>query len=72
MFTYIAKAIKAEQEIILSLKNGSKISGAPSWGKDRTRVRIKSLDKVVWVPLDEIEHVTRIIPFNNNTGPLLM
>ena len=62
MYAYIAKAIKAEQEIILTLVDGSKLSGIPSWGEDRSRVRIKSPDKVVvWVPLNEIDHVTDLI-----------
>lgn len=61
MFTYITKAIEANQEIILKLRDGSKIAGYPSWGEDRSRVRIKSPDKVVWIPLDEIEHATTIL-----------
>lgn len=68
MYTYIAKAIKADQEIILSLMDGSKISGVPSWGEDRSRVRIKSPSEVIWIPLDEIEHVTRVIPFQTNSS----
>lgn len=61
MYTQIANAIKSKQEIILSLVDGSKISGFPSWGEDRSRVRIKSQDKVVWVPLEEIMHVTTLL-----------
>lgn len=61
MYAYLAKAIKANQEIVLSLVDGSKIAGLPSWGEDRSRVRINSPDKVVWVPLDEIDHVTDLI-----------
>lgn len=58
MYTYISKAIKAKQEIILSLADGSKISGLPSWGVDRSRVKIKSPERIIWVPVDEIKHVT--------------
>lgn len=61
MYTYIAKAIKAKREIILSLVDGSKISGLPNWGEDRSRVRIKSMDKTIWVPLNEIKHVTQLL-----------
>lgn len=57
----IAKAIKAKQEIILSLFDGSELSGVPSWGEDRIRVRIISPDRSIWVPLDEIEHVTTLL-----------
>lgn len=45
MLTYIAKAIKENKEVILTLKDNSKISGLPSWGEDHSRVKIKSPDK---------------------------
>lgn len=61
MYTYIAKAIKAGQEIILSLTDNSKIAGMPSWGEDRSRVKINSQDQVVWIPLNEILHVTTLL-----------
>lgn len=64
MYTYIAKAINAQHEIIVSLVDGSKIAGMPSWGEDQNRVRVKSADKIVWIPLDEIEHVTTLISIN--------
>ncbi|WMT39736.1 hypothetical protein RE628_20420 [Paenibacillus sp. D2_2] len=61
MYTYISKAIEARQELVLSLVDGSTIAGIPSWGEDRSRVQIKSPDKVVWIPLDEIQHVTTLV-----------
>ena len=64
MYTYIAKAIKAGQEIILTLEDGSKINGMPSWGEDRSRVKINSEDQVVWIPLNEIQHVTTLLSIN--------
>lgn len=64
MYTYIAKAISAQHEIIVSLVDGSKIAGMPSWGEDQSRVRITSTAKIVWIPLDEIEHVTTLISIN--------
>ena len=67
MLTYIAKAIKENKEVILTLKDNSKISGLPSWGKDHSRVKIKSPNKVVWIPLNEITHVTTILGFNKHT-----
>ncbi|WP_433943448.1 hypothetical protein [Paenibacillus sp. SN-8-1] len=39
-------------------------TGIPSWGEDRSRVKIKTGEGAVWVPLDEIKHVTRIIQLN--------
>ncbi len=63
MLTYIAKAIKENKEVILTLKDNSKISGLPSWGEDRSRIKIKSDERSIWIPLNEIVHVTTIINF---------
>lgn len=62
MYKELKKAIKYEHEVILSLIDGSQITGIPRWGEDRSRVKIQSQEKSVWVPLYEIEHVTTIIP----------
>ncbi|MGG1878803.1 hypothetical protein ABDI30_14685 [Paenibacillus cisolokensis] len=71
MYTNITKAIKTaiktNDEIILTLKDQSKIAGIASWGEDKSRVKIKSADKVVWIPLNEILHVTTILGFNKHT-----
>lgn len=64
MLTYIAKAIQGNREIILTLKDNSKIVGLPSWGEDRSRVKIKSDRRSIWIPLDEIMHVTTILKFS--------
>ncbi|MNW46830.1 hypothetical protein D3C74_241430 [compost metagenome] len=63
MLTYIAKAIRGNREIILTLKDNSKIVGLPSWGEDRSRIKIKSDERSIWIPLDEIMHVTTILNF---------
>lgn len=64
MYTYISKAIVSGHEIIVSLLDGSKVTGFPGWGEDRTRVKVVSPEKQVWIPLDEIEHVTTLISIN--------
>ncbi|MNP66937.1 hypothetical protein D3C76_1627060 [compost metagenome] len=56
-------AIEQGHELILSLVDSSIISGIPSWGEDRSRVRIKLPNNVIWVPLDEIEHVTTLLEY---------
>ncbi|GIO42287.1 hypothetical protein [Paenibacillus apis] len=63
MYTYIAKAIKVNREIILTLKDNSKIAGLPSWGQDHSRIKIKSDERTIWIPLNEIVHVTTILNF---------
>lgn len=64
MYRNLNNAIKAEHEVILTLVDKSKITGVPSWGEDRTRVKIKSPENVVWIPLDEIQHVTTLLSFS--------
>ncbi|MNO88322.1 hypothetical protein D3C76_797640 [compost metagenome] len=55
-------AVTLEHQIILTLYNGDTISGLPKWGEDPKRVKLRTVEGAVWVPLEEIEHVTRIIP----------
>lgn len=58
MYTYIDKAIQSRSELNLLLDDGSRFAGMPSWGMDRSRVKIKAPGMAVWVPLSEIRHVT--------------
>lgn len=64
MYTYLAEAIKADNEVILKLKDGSRIAGKPSWGGDRSRVKISSKDRTILVPLTEIKHTTTLLKLN--------
>ncbi|WP_435925134.1 hypothetical protein [Paenibacillus sp. DYY-L-2] len=64
MYTYIAKAIEAGQEIVITLLDGSKISGLPSWGEDRTGVNITTSEKMDWIPFNEIGHVKTLLNRN--------
>lgn len=50
MLTYIDKAIKAHNYLSLLLDDGSRLGGIPSWGMDRSRVKIKAPGITVWVP----------------------
>lgn len=64
MYTYIAKAIEAGQEIVITLLDGSKISGLPSWREDRTGVNITTSEKMDWIPFNEIGHVKTLLNRN--------
>lgn len=70
MHAFITNAIKTNQEIIVSLKDGSKISGVPSWGESQ-RVKIKTQERVVWVPLIDIELVTTLHRLNAKKPPTI-
>lgn len=61
MYKELERAIKHEHEVILSLTDGSKIAGIPRWGENMSNVRIKTVESVVWVPLNEIKHVTILL-----------
>lgn len=56
-------AVTLQHEVVLTLYNGDSITGLPKWGEDPKRVKLRTVEGAVWVPLEEIEHVTRIIPF---------
>lgn len=57
MYTYIDKAIQACRSLSLLLDDGSRLTGFPSWGTDRSWVKIKTPGEVVWIPLSDIKHV---------------
>lgn len=57
-------AVTLGHGVVISLDDGDTISGLPKWGSDPKRVKIRTIEGPVWIPLVEIVHVTRIIPFN--------
>lgn len=55
-------AVTLEHQVVLTLEDGNSIVGLPKWGRKPEKVRIRTIDGAAWVMLDEIKHVTRIIP----------
>lgn len=62
-FSKLKKADMQNQDVILTLVDGTTISGLPTLGADSKRIKVRTVEGVVWVPLYEIEHVTRVIQF---------
>lgn len=58
MYTYIDKAVNEQHIVFILTKYGDKIAGIPSWGIVRNRVKITAPGLTVYVPLDEIRHVS--------------
>ncbi|WP_410769806.1 hypothetical protein [Fontibacillus sp. BL9] len=56
-------AVTLEHQVVLTLENGSSVVGLPKWGSRPEKVQIRTIEGAVWVMLEEIKHVTRIIPF---------
>ena len=56
-------AIELQHNVILTLDDGTTITGLPSWGTNRDTVKIKADEGLVWVPIEEIAHVTRIVNY---------
>lgn len=63
IFRDINNAISQENQIILTLVDGDTLAGFPIRVVDKRRVKINTIDRIVWIPLDEIENVTQVIPF---------
>lgn len=64
MYTYINKAIQACKPLYLLLDDGSEVRGIPSWGINRSwlKLSISELRATIWIPLDDIKHVTTSSP----------
>ncbi|GIP20386.1 MULTISPECIES: hypothetical protein [Paenibacillus] len=56
-------AVTLEHEVVIKLTNGDLMSGTPKWTKKSNEVQLRTVDGAVKVDLEEIQHVTRIIPF---------
>ncbi|MEF2968868.1 hypothetical protein V3851_24020 [Paenibacillus sp. M1] len=56
-------AVTLEHEVVLTLESGESVVGLPKWGSNPEKVQIRTIEGAVWLMLDEVKHVTRIIPF---------
>lgn len=56
-------AVTLEHQVVLTLEDGMSIVGVPKWSSSPEKVQIRTVEGAVWVLLEEINHVTRIIPF---------
>lgn len=50
-----------EEMIVVWLMNGEKIKGTAEVSVDPERIKINSIDGPVWVPLIEVESISRVI-----------
>lgn len=60
-------AISGQQPIIIRLKDGDVMHGVPESCTDR--VKLRNNDGMIWVPIADIEHVGRLIPFQPKKDP---
>lgn len=58
-------AVTLEHEVVIKLNSGEFMSGTPKWTKDPKEVQLRTVEGAVKVTLEEIAHVTRIIPFKS-------
>ncbi|AOZ94918.1 hypothetical protein [Paenibacillus crassostreae] len=49
------------QRVILTLQDGDLITGVVEMSTDPTRVKIRCIDGLVWVPYEDIVNVNRLI-----------
>ncbi|WP_342422869.1 hypothetical protein [Paenibacillus sp. FSL E2-0178] len=58
------KVAALRREMIVAwLKNGEEIKGVAEVSVDPDRVKINTIDGSIWVPIHEVERVSRIIKF---------
>lgn len=57
-------ALKNKQKVLLQLVDGDKVSGILENSTDPKRIKIHTSGSVIWIPLDEITHVNRLIKFH--------
>lgn len=58
-------AVTLEHEVVVVLESGDTLRGLPKWGADPKRVQLRTVEGAFWFLLDEIVHVTRIIPIES-------
>ncbi|MFC7680017.1 hypothetical protein [Paenibacillus sp. GCM10028914] len=68
MLKEIKTAIQKKQIVTIRLNNGDIMQGIPDACTDR--VTMRSVYGPVWVPLDEIKHVSRLIKFERKKDPV--
>ncbi|CAM4280254.1 hypothetical protein HMSSN036_21380 [Paenibacillus macerans] len=56
-------AVTLGHQVVVKLESGQIMTGLPKWGSAPDRVQLRTIEGAVWVKLNEISHVTRIIPF---------
>lgn len=66
-FKEIKLAIQKQQQITIRLLDGEVIEGIPESCTDR--VKLRSNNGVVYVPLADIEHVSRLIQLERKKDP---
>jgi len=62
-------AVTLEQEVVIILDSGESMRGLPKWGADPKKVQLHTVEGAFWFLLEEIVHVTRIIPIDKIEKP---
>lgn len=62
-------AVTLEQEVVIILNSGDTMKGLPKWGADPNKVQLRTVEGSFWFLLEEIDHVTRIIPIEKIEKP---
>lgn len=50
-----------EEMIVIWLMNGEKIKGTAEVSADPERIKINTIDGPVWVPINDVESISRVI-----------
>ncbi|WP_246021315.1 hypothetical protein [Paenibacillus lentus] len=69
MMHELKMAVTLEQEVVIILESGDTMRGLPKWGADPKKVQLRTVEGALWFLLEEIAHVTRIIPIDKIEKP---
>lgn len=69
MMHELKMAVTLEQEVVIQLDSGETMRGLPKWSADPKKVQLRTIEGSFWVLLEEIVHVTRIIPIDKIEKP---
>lgn len=61
MLEELHMAVTYQQRVTLGLRDGDTITGKAQVSTDPRRVKLKVSEGSVWVPIEDIEHVHRLV-----------
>lgn len=59
-------AIKRNQQIIVHNTSGQTVTGFPERAADSSILSLRTVQGNVWIPFDEVEHVTRLLTLRSH------
>ncbi|CAI6068806.1 hypothetical protein PAECIP112173_02095 [Paenibacillus sp. JJ-100] len=59
-------AIRRNQQILVRNTSGQTVTGFPERSADSSILSLRTVQGSVWIPFDEVEHVTRLLTIRSH------